>query len=114
MNVLVCGGRGFVNEALLYTRLDDLHRACPITVIIHGDAFGADRLAQCWAEKRGIEVAAFPADWDRYGRAAGPIRNRQMLEQGKPALVVAFPGGKGTWDMIDQADRAGIEVNQIV
>jgi hypothetical protein len=56
----------------------------------------------------------FPAQWDRYGEAAGPIRNAWMLEFGKPDLVVAFPGGRGTADMISKARKAGIEVCEVV
>lgn len=56
----------------------------------------------------GIRVQKFPADWDRYGKAAGGIRNSQMLIEGKPDLVVAFPGGNGTRDMVLKARKAGI------
>ena len=55
----------------------------------------------------------YPADWDTHGRGAGPIRNKQMLEEGKPDLVIAFPGGKGTANMIGQAKEAGIPVREI-
>lgn len=58
---------------------------------------------------RGITVEPHPADWKRHGRAAGPIRNQKMLEE-KPEMVVAFPGGKGTADMVKKAGQAGIEV----
>jgi hypothetical protein len=77
--------------------------------LIHGDANGADRLAGEWGTARGITVEAHPADWKKHGRAAGPIRNQKMLEE-TPALVVAFPGGKGTADMVKKARQAGVEV----
>ena len=51
----------------------------------------------------GVVVEEFKADWDKFGRAAGPIRNAQMLREGKPDLVVAFPGGRGTANMVAQA-----------
>ncbi len=69
----------------------------------------AVRLAGEWAQEQGIEVKARQADWKRFGRGAGPKRNRQMLEE-KPDLVVAFPGGRGTAGMIRVATKAGLQV----
>ena len=59
---------------------------------------------------RNIPVERFPADWSEYGKAAGAIRNQQMLDEGTPDLVVAFPGGNGTLDMVRRSQRAGIKV----
>ena len=67
-------------------------------------------MARKFAEWQGIPVKTFEADWDRHGKAAGPIRNKQMLDEGKPDLVVAFEGGKGTANMIAQAEAAGVRV----
>jgi len=110
MRVLVCGGRAFVDQALLEEVLDRLHHARVFTVLIEGDARGADRMAGAWAEAQGIAHEVFRADWDGLGAKAGPIRNRQMLEQGRPDLVVAFPGRSGTGHMKRIAQAAGIEV----
>lgn len=116
MRVLVCGSRDLPEEEG-YERvrdhlvmLDGLHR---ITLIIEGEARGADTFARLWASVAGIPVMKFPADWKKYGRAAGPIRNKQMLDEGKPDLVVAFPSkglanSKGTKNMVTQAKAAGI------
>jgi hypothetical protein len=109
MRVLVTGGRDFCNRELLFETLDRLHAAHSFTILIHGDANGADRLAGEWATSRGITVEAQPPDWKKHGRAAGPIRNQKMLAE-NPALVVAFPGGKGTADMVKKAKKAGLEV----
>ena len=109
MRVLVTGGRDFSDRELLFEALDGLHSTHGFTVLIHGDANGADRLSGEWATSRGIKVEVHPADWKKHGRAAGPIRNQKMLEQ-KPDLVVAFPGGNGTADMVRRAKEAGIEV----
>lgn len=65
-----------------------------------------------WARLTGIRELAFPADWENYRRAAGPIRNRQMLVEATPDLVVAFPGGPGTANMIRQARAAGVPVHE--
>jgi YspA, cpYpsA-related SLOG family len=109
MRVLVCGGRDFSDGPKLVSTLHSLF-LMPNDVIIHGNAPGADWMANAWAREHDIAVRVFPADWKKYGRAAGPIRNQQMLDEGKPHLVIAFPGGKGTADMVARAKRAGIEV----
>ena len=109
--VLVCGGRNYNRRRTVYVSLDGL--APKPTVIIHGDYYGADDLAKGWANLRGVPEAPFPADWQTHGRAAGPIRNQQMIDEGKPDLVVAFPGGTGTADMIRRAKAAGIRVIEV-
>lgn len=110
LRVLVCGGREFSDALTLGSWLGGIDNKQGIGVIIEGGARGADRMAREFAEWRGIPVETFNADWGKYPRAAGPIRNKQMLVEGKPDLVVAFPGGKGTANMIRQAKKAGIEV----
>lgn len=110
MRVLVCGGRHYKNLAAVEHALTVLHAKRCITVLIEGGATGADCLARRWAEKHGITVMTFPADWKKFGRQAGPWRNNAMLYQGKPDGVVAFPGGAGTANMISQAEAAGVKV----
>lgn len=90
--------------------LGDLHAETPITAVIEGGASGADMLGRCWAEMHHVKSVTVPADWATHGKAAGPIRNRRMLTDFKPDLVVAFPGGRGTANMIHQAERAGVRV----
>jgi hypothetical protein len=80
------------------------------TVVIHGDARGADRLAGEIANAAGIPVESYPADWVKHGRAAGPIRNQLMLDVAKPDVVLAMPGGNGTADMVRRAKAAGVAV----
>jgi predicted Rossmann-fold nucleotide-binding protein len=110
IRVLVCGGRGFANSALLWETLDRLHATRCFGLVITGGARGADTLAHEWAVSRGIETVVYMAEWERLGRKAGPVRNQRMLQEGKPDLVIAFPGGRGTANMTGQADAAGIEV----
>lgn len=83
------------------------------TVVIHGAARGADTEAAWLARGRGLAVEAFPADWRKHGRAAGPLRNQRMLDEGKPDLVIAFSGGKGTADMVRRAEAAGVKVVRV-
>ncbi|WP_422028075.1 DUF2493 domain-containing protein [Roseovarius sp.] len=110
MRVLVCGGRNYSDAAFLEAGLNVVHDTHNVTRVIHGAASGADRLAGEWAKGRGIPQIACPAAWDKYGRAAGPMRNQYMIDVHKPDLLVAFPGGKGTADMIAKARKAGVRV----
>lgn len=82
-----------------------------IPTIIHGAAPGADTLAGATAQDLDFLVEAFPADWERHGRDAGPIRNRAMLDT-KPDLVIAFKGGRGTENCVRQAKKLGITVRR--
>lgn len=116
MRVLVCGNRDFTDTMFLYNTLDLIHADKTITVVIEGEAPGADTMSRLWAEHNGVSVKRFPANWRRYGHQAGPIRNRQMLREGCPELVVAFkkPGAKstGTNHMIAISKAAGLEVEE--
>lgn len=111
MKVLVCGGRDFNDSLTLGSWLGGIHKNNgPITLLIEGGARGADYMARKFAEWQGIPVKTFHANWDVHGKAAGPIRNRQMLVEGQPDLVVAFEGGRGTANMVQQAEAAGVRV----
>src|SRR5271167_2213334 len=94
--------------------LDRLHAEEAFDVVIEGGASGADRLARRWAGTNRVHVETFEADWLKYGRGAGPIRNALMLTIGKPDVVVAFPGGSGTRNMIHQAENLDVEVFEAV
>lgn len=113
---LICGGREFADEAMF----DDVMRqlvgmfGLP-SKVVHGKATGADTLADRWAKRMAIDVVACAADWDKHGKAAGPIRNEDMLMDHKPKRVIAFPGGRGTDDMVQRARnrRGEIEIIEI-
>lgn len=109
MRVLVCGGRDYADQAKVSATLDELQP----TFLIHGAARGADQLADNWAVYNVVPFQRFPANWQKHGRAAGPIRNAQMLTEGKPELVVAFPGGTGTAHMVMLARKAGVDVLEV-
>lgn len=110
MRVLVCGGRTWTDFDSVYGLLDDVHDERPIECVIEGNSRGVDRMAGYWARKNSIHNLKFPALWEKYGKSAGPRRNLQMIVEGKPDLVIAFPGGKGTADMVRQAKLAGVEI----
>lgn len=111
MKVLVCGSRNFNDYGLLERTLDEYD----ITEIIEGEARGADLAAARYGEAKGIPVQRYPANWELFGRRAGPIRNSQMLKEGQPDMVVAFrfPNSRGTQNMIDQSLRKNIPVRII-
>ncbi len=113
MKVLVCGDRNWADRKPIRKALLSI---LPLDLVIEGGAKGADTLAREVAEELGIIVREFKADWAKYGRAAGPIRNRQMLDE-KPDRVLAFHDNleesKGTKDTVTEARRRGIPVSVI-
>lgn len=111
--VLVCGGRYYADKARLFALLDEMHSDRPITLLAQGGAGGADSLAREWALDRVVPCATFDAPWTKRGRSAGPIRNAWMLSIVAPDLVVAFPGGAGTEDMVRRAHRAAVRVRRV-
>lgn len=116
MRVLVCGGRDYDTDHVW----NELHRLYsvrgPFRVIIHGFSGNVDMEAENVARSLGgfgCRSIGYRAEWDKHGRAAGPIRNQRMLDEGKPDLVIAFPGGRGTADMVRRAKAAGVEVIEV-
>lgn len=91
--------------------MDEHGNYLPMVTIIHGGAKGADLIADEWAVVNWCPILEFKADWDKYGKSAGPIRNQQMIDEGKPDFFIAFPteNSVGTWDMIRRCDKAKIK-----
>lgn len=91
--------------------LDGIHMTVAIDCIIEGEAKGADTHARKWAEAQDVAVEPYPAEWELYGKAAGHIRNKQMLVDGQPDLVLAFShelsASRGTTNMVTQSREAG-------
>ena len=117
MRVLVCGGRDFNDYDLLSSWMIELFVKALLVpedvTIISGHARGADKLGERFANDNNCELLVFPADWNKFGKGAGHIRNQQMIDEGKPDLVVAFPGGNGTQDMIRRAVKARVRTVSI-
>lgn len=111
MKVLVCGSRAWTDAAVILRRLSGLPRG---STVIHGDARGADRIAAQIAARLGFKVEAFPANWSRYGKSAGLVRNGEMLDK-SPDLVIAFwlDGSTGTGSTIALARKRGIPVEVV-
>lgn len=120
LRVLVCGGRDYTDTDHVHNTLCEIDATRgPIVCVIHGAATGADNEGMIWAQMmaeagRKITHAPFVPEWQRYGKRAGPMRNERMLVEGKPNLVLAFPGGRGTADMIRRARDFQIEVIEAV
>lgn len=112
--VIVAGGRTFQNYELLKSSLDHLLRnRLPAVTIVSGTASGADTLGERWAQERGLSVARYPADWNRYGKSAGYRRNEQMA-QNADALVAFWDGeSRGTMHMINIARQRGLLVRVV-
>jgi hypothetical protein len=128
VRALVCGGRDYTNwpffSATLGRLLSDYYVYNPTVnapygnwcwdlVIISGKAPGADTMAEQWALLNYVSAEIYPADWESHGKRAGYLRNKQMLEEGHPDLVIAFPGGKGTAMMVRLAKDAGVNVIEV-
>ncbi len=111
MRVLICGARDFDEPEAIEAVVNGLSED---DIVIHGCADGADSMAGIFAKRRGLKVLEFPARWDIHGRAAGPIRNKEMLDDGKLDKVYAFYRNKimsrGTRNMVLQARKAGVTV----
>jgi hypothetical protein len=114
MRVLVCGDRNWVDKDAVRRELEKFPKD---TVVLEGEARGADTLGRDVAEELGLTVEKYPADWNQYGKAAGPIRNKEMLQHGAPDLVLAFhcnlSTSRGTKHMVGIAKKAGVPVQVI-
>jgi YspA, cpYpsA-related SLOG family len=111
MRVLVCGGRSYSNSTKVHFWCEWL--PSKNLYIIIGGAKGADYLAELWAIDNWIPHIVYHANWDVHGKSAGFLRNKRMLEEGKPDLVLAFPGGAGTENMKQLAKAARVPVLEI-
>jgi len=113
--ILVCGGRNFTDRDFVFDTLTSLTQFLdPKFCLIHGSARGADMLAHQWAFFQGCPTIEMKANWDAYGKAAGSKRNTWMLDYCTPDLIVAFKGGIGTRNMINQASKRGIDIYEPV
>jgi len=89
---------------MVYDELDKIHAETPITVLINGAATGVDSIASCWAYQNGVTCESYPLQWNR---------NKRMIDFGRPDVVVVFPGGVGTADMIAKAREACVPVRKV-
>lgn len=116
--VLVCGSRLTCDESLIYKVLDDLNKEQHISLLVQGFAKCTDQTAHKWAKDRGIKSTGdkykiTASDWKKLGNGAGPWRNKSMLTNERPNLIVAFPGGNGTANMVEQGRKAHVRVIRV-
>lgn len=110
MKVIIAGGRDFNDYELLKDKCDKILNSQIEITIVSGGANGADYLGEKYAKEREYELIIFPADWNKYGKSAGPIRNTQMAEN-SDALIAFWDGkSRGTKHMIDVATKLGLKV----
>lgn len=116
MRVLVCGSRSFGEKDTHARQMDQVLRDLPPdATIVHGDARGADRMAGTWARENGRHEERHPANWEKHGKAAGPIRNSEMLRADLDRVIAFWDGkSKGTKDMIDKAKRSYVGENNVM
>ena len=114
MRVIVAGSRFFENYEFVSSQLDGILKDTNVTQIICGMANGVDLLGKRYAKEKGLIVCEFPADWDKYKKAAGPIRNRQMAEHG--LLLILFWDGKspGSKNMLETMKRMNKKIIEII
>lgn len=111
VHIAVSGGREYANEEHVWEVLDNAHEIYGNFTLHVGDAAGADEHARNWALFRNVDMRIYHAEWSKYGKAAGPIRNREMVKNAD--MLYAFPGGRGTNDCISAAIEAGIGVKRV-
>jgi predicted Rossmann-fold nucleotide-binding protein len=112
MRILVCGGRNYDDYKCVYKVLYTFYRYVPFSLdltIVEGGCTGADSLARKFAKVVGCSVETHYAEWETHGKKAGPIRNQKMVDLGAD-FCIAFPGGRGTDDLVSRAREAGITV----
>lgn len=126
LRIVVTGGRNYTDKFQVARSLEAVRQKHGISVLIQGEACGADALCKEWAEGNGVEVLPYPAKWSdlshsdalirkrrdgtQYDARAGGRRNQQMIDEGKPDAAVAFKGGSGTADMCRRLRQAGVPV----
>lgn len=100
MKTIIAGCRDFENYPLLKETVDKFRESVAVTEIVSGGAAGADTLGEQYAKENRITLKVFPANWDKHGRAAGPIRNKQMAEYADQLIAIWDGQSKGTENMI--------------
>ena len=113
VRLALVGGRTFNDYTIFSTNIEFILTKWNVTLpdilqIVSGGASGADTLAEKWAKEHNIPMVVFKPDWDKFGKAAGPMRNSDIVNMA--THLIAFPSedSKGTWDSIAKAQKKGI------
>jgi len=113
MRVIIAGGRKFNDYNLLKEKCDHYLLNAKEIEIVSGTAYGADKLGELYAEERGYPIKRFPADWDKYGKGAGYIRNARMAEYADYLILFWDGMSRGSKNMYDIAKKKGLEVKVV-
>lgn len=108
MKAIIAGGRNFTPEKDHYKWIVEMLVKYHVSEVVSGSCSGADRFGERAANHYSLKVTRFPAEWDKYGKSAGPKRNEKMAEYAD--ICILFPGGRGTADMKARAKAHGLEV----
>ena len=113
MKIIIAGGREFNDYDLLKSKCDEILRLQTDIEIVSGKARGADKLGEDYAKEKGYKIKEFPADWEKYKKGAGYIRNKKMAEYSEGLIAFWDGKSKGTKSMIDLAKQHGLKVRVI-
>jgi hypothetical protein len=113
MKTIIAGDRNYQNYDEMKLILDTYHKTTPITEVISGGARGADSMGEWWAKQNDIKIVLFPAMWNKYGLAAGPIRNKLMAEYGEGLIAFLASKSRGTKNMIEQATKLNLKIKVV-
>lgn len=102
MKVIIAGSRHMPLESYPLIGRVVKSSGLAISEVVCGMAKGADLMGWKWAEEHGIPVKRFPAQWSKYGRSAGPIRNKQMADYADALIIFIYDGSRGSVDMLKQ------------
>ena len=107
MKIIIAGSREIFDYELLKKFMKKICDQYEITQVISGNAKGMDKCGEYWAVEHGIPIVDMPADWDKHGKAAGPIRNAEMLKISDLILVIKKTESRGSSHMASIAKASG-------
>jgi hypothetical protein len=113
MRIIVCGGSHSEYSSAVAFELNQLHKRRPVRVLIHGGSQGVCVAAEEWARLNGVSIVRYPPNWVLFGKKAEAVRNAFMLEDSRPDLVMTFPGGRCTADLMRRALGLGLAVYNV-
>jgi hypothetical protein len=111
--IIIAGSRGFSDFPLLYAKCEEVLANISEAEIVSGTARGADKLGEHYASLKGYRVCQFPADWDKHGKSAGYVRNKEMADYADTLIAFWDGESKGTKHMIDLATERELSVHII-
>ena len=113
MRLIIAGSREKKDKEYVLSSITSLMQGMQVSEVVSGGCRGVDQFGEEWAQERGIPVRRFLPDWEKHGKAAGPIRNREMAEYGD--YLIAFWDGqsKGTRSMINEAKKNCLSIHVV-